>query len=251
MCKFSIIVPCYNIESNVEALFDRLTTDQYANYEVILLDDCSKDDSFDKMRSIAEEQANFSVYQLEKNGGPGLARNLGLKYAKGEYVIFCDSDDEFDINVLSKIERFLSEHPETDMLVSPHYMVKNGKTVSVDMYNKQHGSLMDGGNVILGNLAPWGKVYKSDIIKEHQIEFPARRTGEDICFVVNYVTRCRVIYKFDVQYYGYVLSQTSITHKKAKDSETTFDILQPIYHEYFPNLESRMFAQNHLLTKAK
>lgn len=252
MLKFSIIVPCYNIENSVKNLFDMLSPKNYDDYEVIFVDDCSKDNSFEIMKAMATEYVNFAVYQPEKNGGPGLARNLGLQYARGEYIIFCDSDDKIDTDVLLEIERFLADHAEVDMLVSPHRTLKNGNIASVDAYDKYaHGAQVDKHDVVLGNLAPWGKVYRSDIIKGHQIEFPARRTGEDICFVVNYVTKCNTIYKFDVAYYGYVVSKTSITHKKSKDSETTFDILQPIYHEYFPTLEVRMFAQNHLLTKVK
>lgn len=252
MYKFSIIVPCYNIENSVKELFEMLHSKSYSNYEVIFVDDCSKDNSFETMKTLVSEYSNFSVYRPEKNGGPGLARNLGLKYAQGEYIVFCDSDDKFDIEVLAKIEDFLSEHTETDMLISPHYSVKKKKTSPVNMYKKyKHGSQVDREDVVLGNLAPWGKFYKTDIIKANQIEFPARRTGEDICFVVSYVTKCNVIYKFDISYYGYVIAQSSITHTKSTDTESTFDVLQPIYREHFPSLEIRMFAQNHLLTKAK
>lgn len=252
MCKFSIIVACYNIENSVNELVDMLFSKNYDNYEVIFVDDCSKDNSYEIIKNMTAEYDNFSVYQPEKNGGPGLARNLGLQHARGDYIIFCDSDDKFDISILEKMEKFLIKYPEADMLVSPHYTLKKEKSEIIDMYNKYtHCAQMDRQDVVLGNLAPWGKVYKAEIIKSQKIEFPARRTGEDICFVVNYVTKCNVICKFDVAYYGYVLLQSSITHGKAKDFESTFDILQPIYHEHFPSLEIRMFAQNHLLTKAK
>ena len=84
MYKFSIIVPCYNIENRVKELFDMLSTNKYDNYEVILVDDCSKDNSFEKMKALASERSDFSVYRPEKNGGPGLARNFGLQHAQGE-----------------------------------------------------------------------------------------------------------------------------------------------------------------------
>lgn len=252
MCKFSIIVPCYNIANSVEELFNMLSSKSYKNYEVIFVDDCSKDNSFEIMQNMAVEYSNFKVYQPDKNGGPGLARNLGLQHAEGEYIIFCDSDDQFDISVLEKMEMFLAEHSDADMLVSPHHRIKKKRIDTIDMYKQsKHGTRIDGQDVILGQMAPWGKVYKSEIIRSHQIKFPARRTGEDICFVVTYVTRCNAIYKYDIAYYGYVCSQSSITHGKPKDFESTFDILQPIYHEYFPELEITMFAQDHLLMKAK
>ena len=252
MYKFSIIVPCYNMENDVEKLFDMLSTDSYTNYEVIFVDDCSKDNSFEKMTMLSKTRANFSVYRPEKNGGPGLARNLGLKHAKGEYIVFCDSDDIFDIGALSGIEGYLTEHPEADMLVSPYHTVKNKKYAYVDTYGDyKHDSQVPAHDIIQGSMAPWGKIYKTDIIRFHGIEFPARRTGEDICFVVNYLTKCNVIYKYEVPYYTYVIAQTSITHKKSADVQSTFELLQPIYHEYFPELEIKMFASNHLLTKAK
>lgn len=257
MCKFSIIVPCYNIEKNIVALFEMLSIRNYSDYEVIFIDDCSKDQTFEilsKTQALKKEYKNFRCFQTTRNGGPGIARNLGLKNAMGEYILFCDSDDLFDITILPKLNDFLLEHQDAEMVVFPHQVLKKNKTTQVDKYSSyNNGENVKSKDVVLGNLAPWAKLYKAQTIQETQTEFPARVTGEDTCFVVNYIIHITKIYKMNTCYYSYVRNHTSITHKKGIDfyQKTTFEVLQPIYNKYFPEIEIQMFAKTHLLTRAK
>lgn len=257
MCKFSIIVPCYNIEDSVTNLFDMLSIRDYCDYEVIFIDDCSKDKTFEilcETKLLKEEYKNFRCFQTVQNGGPGIARNLGLVHAVGEFVLFCDSDDLFDIGFLPNLNEFLIKHQDAEMIVFPHRFLKNKKITRIDKYKKYNdGEEVAAKDVVLGNLAPWAKLYKKQIIQEHQIKFPARLTGEDVCFVVNYVIHLNKIYKADCYYYDYVSNRTSIMHKKRTcfNQATTFDVLQPIYNQYFPDIEPQMFAKYHLLTGAK
>lgn len=257
MYKFSIIVPCYNMENNVASLFDMLSIRNYSDYEVIFIDDCSKDQTFEvlcKTQSLKEEYKNFRCFQTAQNGGPGIARNLGLKYATGEYVLFCDSDDLFNLEVLPQLNDFLIKHQDAEMIVFPHQVLKHKKTIQIDRYKSYNdGEEVEAKDIVLGNLTPWAKLYKNQIIQKNQIEFPARLTGEDTCFVVNYIIHLNKIYKMNFYYYGYVSNSSSITHKKGIDfnQKTTFEVLQPIYNKYFPDIEIQMFAKMHLLTRAK
>ena len=257
MCKFSIIVPCYNIEKNVNFLFNMLSVREYSDYEVIFIDDCSRDQTFDvlcKTQPSRSEYRCFRCFQTQQNGGPGVARNVGLEFAEGEYILFCDSDDGFNIDILPKLDTFLSQHQDSDMIVFPHRVLKNGKTAKVDKYKSYDDSAtISPQDIVLGNLAPWAKLYKAQIIRENQLKFPTRWTGEDACFVINYVIHLQKIYKMDYYYYDYIVNRSSITHKKGIDfnQQTTFEILQPIYRKHFPDIEVKMFAKMHLLTKAK
>lgn len=254
MYRFSIIVPCYNIAGNIEALFKMLSPKDFLDYEVIFVDDCSKDNSFDVMKKYVGNYPNYRVLQTEKNGGPGLARNFGLNAASGEYILFCDSDDEFDISCLSVVDSFLTEHPDADMLVFPHEQVRGGKRTRNDTYNAYiDQSLVHRNDVATGCLTPFAKVLKLDLIREKNVYFPGRMTGEDICFVTEYAIYAKSIYKLDIIYYRYIMNPGSITHqyKMPLEIKTTFDILQPIYREHFPEIETIMFANGHLLTRAK
>ncbi len=254
MCKFSIIVPCYNIEPNVPKLFQMLHSRDYTDYEVIFVDDGSKDSSFETMKTLKSDYANYLVFQTVQNGGPGPARNLGIEQAQGEYILFCDSDDEFDIACLPVIDEFLVLHPDADMVVFSHEIIRGGKRIKCDPCSSYaDSSVVPPVDIICGNCAPWAKVYKSSIIKENQIRFPARMTGEDTCFVVNYAVYVKKVYKLNRVFYRYIMNKGSVTHTKRNDfnQKTTFELLQPIYRMYFPEIEIEMFANTHLLTKVK
>lgn len=256
MCKFSIIVPCYNAEKYIPHLFQMLHTDDYTDYEVVFVDDCSKDGTYQLMCEQAERYPHYRVYQMPQNGGPGPARNYGVSVANGENILFCDSDDEFDIGCLSVMDQFLAEHPDADIVVFPHEIVRGKKRILNDTYGKYtNGDRVEICAVICGCPGPVAKIYKKSIIDAHGIEFPKRLTGEDSCFLVNYSVYVKKAYKCDYLYYRYIMNSESITHqhghKKSIVKQSTFEVLYPIFHEHFPEVEVERFVNTHLLTYAK
>lgn len=254
MCKFSIIVPCYNISNHVDHLFKMLCSSDYMDYEVIFVDDCSKDDSYEKMCELKVNYPNYSVYRLSQNGGPGLARNLGLEKAEGKYILFCDSDDEMDILCLRSLDEFLKGKSDADIIASPHKVKRGGSESVVDTYSKVHdGDALNREDLVIGFVGPWAKLYRADVIKKNKLAFPSRMTGEDFCFVVHCAVHALKIYKFDFPYYTYVTNDSSITHtyRGTADVPTTFEILASVYEEHFPQIAVRMFVETHLMTKAK
>ena len=254
MCQFSIIVPCYKMGDNVVQLFEMLHAEDYEDYEVVFVDDCSPDETYARLQKEKEGYSNYFVYQTPKNGGPGPARNFGLSKVKGKYVLFCDSDDVFDSSCLKKMDAFLRAHEDAEMVVFP-LIVKRGESESLnDTYIKyRDGEKMKVSDVVLGNGAPYCKVFVRDIIEKNAITFPKRMTGEDIVFCVTYAGCIQNAYKSGVVYYTYVMNESSITHthKSPLDEPTTFDLLYEIYHEKFPEIEVVRFVDSHLLTKAK
>ena len=254
MCKFSIIVPCYNIAQLVNNMFSMLHTDDYKDYEVIFVDDCSKDESYNKMCQSKNGYENYHVYQTPKNGGPGPARNLGMEKATGEYIIFCDSDDIFDISCLKHINEFIDTHPDADFVVSPHIVVRGKKESIYDSYSKYgDGTVLDNTTVAIGHCGPFAKVYKTSTIKDNDMHFLPRMTGEDVCFVLSYTVKAKKIYKLDLIYYKYIMNSSSITHnhREKLDLPTTFEVLKPVYEEYFQEIVVYKFIEGHLMTKAK
>lgn len=254
MCKFSIIVPCYNIEERVEKLFKMFQCKDYFDYEVIFVDDCSSDDSYDKMEGQIGKFTNYKLFKTEKNGGPGLARNAGLKYAQGDFVMFCDSDDEVNISVLKDIDFFLADHEDADLLVFPYSVKRRGKIGNCDEYSKyKQGDAVRIADVASDSGTPCAKVYRKSITDDNNIQFPARKSGEDKCFVVMYCTCISNAFKMDSIYYTYIMNRMSLTHSAQHEEKiiTTFEILQPVYLTYFPDIVERMYAETYLLTYAK
>lgn len=89
--KVSIIVPVYNAENFLHRTVDSILAQTYENWELLLADDCSTDQSRDIMKSYTDERIH--CFYCEKNSGPAGARNLALRKASGQYIAFLDADD--------------------------------------------------------------------------------------------------------------------------------------------------------------
>lgn len=100
--KVSVIVPIYNVESYIEECLISLINQKFDDYEIVLVNDGTKDDSIKVVKKYIEKYENIRLLNKE-NGGLSSARNYGLKYAKGEYICFVDSDDLVNENYLSNL----------------------------------------------------------------------------------------------------------------------------------------------------
>ena len=112
MFDFSFIIPVYNAGKTIEKCLESIRTQHYENYEVILMDDGSSDDSYEICTRYQDRDNRFRVYH-QNNGGPSVARNKCLDVATGKWICFVDSDDIIDSNYLEKIHKIIVlEEPE-------------------------------------------------------------------------------------------------------------------------------------------
>lgn len=106
MPKFSIIIPVYNVESYIKKCLDSVTRQTFSDYEVIVVNDGTKDNSMDIVKNYPVKIINQS------NKGLSEARNNGVKHATGDYLIFLDSDDYWEKDLLQKVNESLSNKPD-------------------------------------------------------------------------------------------------------------------------------------------
>lgn len=92
---FSIIIPCYNAAKTILTCV-KSALRQSSTTEIIIIDDCSTDGTWDILKALEKEFSNITCSQTPSNGGPGRARNVGLKLAKGDWVLFLDADDTLE-----------------------------------------------------------------------------------------------------------------------------------------------------------
>lgn len=109
MPKFSIIVPVYNVEDYLPRCVDSILNQQYPDFELILVDDGSTDNSSIICDKYANKDNRIRVIHKE-NGGVSTARNIGIENASGEYITFCDSDDYYKDNLLEVAFRYLDDN---------------------------------------------------------------------------------------------------------------------------------------------
>lgn len=111
--KFSIIIPMHNVEKYIISALDSINNQVYKNYECIIVDDHSNDNSLDIVKAYLNKNSNlnFKIFSTSKDKwGPGAARNIALDVACGDYIIFLDSDDSLcSSNVLKNINNELNQ----------------------------------------------------------------------------------------------------------------------------------------------
>ena len=104
--RFSVIIPVYNVESFLERCIESVLSQDYEDYEIIAVDDGSKDSSLEILKSYERKTNKIHIISQE-NKGLGGARNTGIVCAKGDYLVFLDSDDYIKTDMLSSLNSVL------------------------------------------------------------------------------------------------------------------------------------------------
>ena len=235
--KYSIITPMYNSFDLMKRYFQSLKNQTYQNFEVIIIDDSSTDDSYEKMiKYVNELEIDVKVYQTEKNSGPGVARNIGMSKANGQWITFIDNDDWVDENLLKKINNVIIKNDVNCVIYD--YYTSNGKT------NKECRSMYVGEQGVIHitdcikNIRNHsvGKFYKKSCISE--IRYTDLRRCEDVAFVCQAVDACeRVYYLRECLYYYYQRSSSLSNNKNLDETEMikAFCILDDAIGKKYPN----------------
>ncbi|MDD3184946.1 MAG: glycosyltransferase family 2 protein [Anaerostipes sp.] len=214
MDRVSIIVPVYNVEKYLKKCISSIINQTYINWELLLIDDGSTDNSGLICDEFVERDQRIQVYHM-KNHGVAAARNKGLEIAKGKYVFFIDSDDYIDSKYL---EHFLmnssadflcsgyqnrrDEDSESKISVNRYEPLK----ISVSEYKKNYMKYK-----IMRNFVPMVR-FKMNIIQKSKIRFDENvKLGEDVRFNLKYLNNCKEIEVTSYTDYVYWYHQSSAT----------------------------------------
>lgn len=227
----SVIMPVYNAENDVHIAIDSIINQTYKNWELLVVDDCSTDNTCSIVREYEKQDSRICLLQQEKNAGPGYAKNKGLDKAKGQYVTFCDGDDWLEKDAYEKMLAEADENP--DVIIAGFYR---------DIYNK-------GNELIEQNLVcseaflclkkeellskipeidekrlfsyAWNKLYRAEIIKKFSVDFSDKKFGED--------------YDFNVDFFAFaekaVMLEAGVYHYIKKNGESLTERFIPDFFE--------------------
>lgn len=124
---FSIIIPCFDATNFIGKALDEFNKQIYKNFEVICIDDCSNDDTFEFLKSKEKAYSyHLVVMRNDQNVGPGRTRSKGLDVARGKYICFCDSDDWFSENALITLHKKLAETEADLCFIDANRVLKSG-----------------------------------------------------------------------------------------------------------------------------
>jgi len=146
MSKVSIIIANYNCSEFIGEAIHSVINQTFSNWELIVVDDCSTDDSIDKIVQIQKQYDNIKLIKNETNEGPHLSRNKAIEVAGGDYIAVLDADDLMMKNRLEKQVRYLDNHQEVDILHSGYITFGRDKSINlaITSNNEIHQKLFIG-----------------------------------------------------------------------------------------------------------
>lgn len=230
---FSIIVPIYKVEKYLERCVRSILSQQYKDFEIILVDDGSPDNCGEICDSLKEKDNRIKVIH-KKNGGLSSARNAGIKISSGEYLMFVDSDDYWDDD--SGLEQVFSEiqkHPVDYMrmcAINEDYQSGKrtvvGKGYDLEIFMSEDINYTINQIFHSGNQpgSAWSAIIKKDFVLKNQLFFTEGIKSEDVDWIMNVMLHAKSIYYTDACFYVYVKGRTdSITG--TADLKSITDIL--------------------------
>ena len=212
----SIIIPVYNVEKYLDQCLDSVLNQSYADFECILVNDGSTDNSGNICDKWAKKDKRFKVFH-QKNQGVSIARNNGINFAIGEYIYFIDGDDRCKNDIFSNI----STH---DLYLGEYNIVNKYST-----YTKNHTENINKENYALSFLkedlkACIGSFYvKKNILIENNIKFNSKsKYGEDLEFILKIILCSHTILVENKSYVEYIQHSNSTIRKITLDRFDVF-----------------------------
>jgi len=247
MTKVSIIIPVYNTQKYLHECIKSVINQTYKDIEIILIDDGSTDKSGKICEKYSMDDKRIRVFHTSNNG-LSHARNFGIDNSSGEYIMFQDSDDFVELNM---IEDMINEalKKNSDLVICGHkqfFDKPENKIINQNFVMKNYTSRQDFLNNFykyfpVASNSAWGKLYKAKLIKENKLKFiDGLSLIEDLMFNSKYYNKINRILVLDKVYCNYRQVKDSLAHKFT---ENVFDLLD-VYFNEIKSLLSNNYAFN-------
>ncbi|OED29494.1 glycosyltransferase family 2 protein [Methanosphaera sp. WGK6] len=254
--KVSIIIPCYNIESNNYTLFQEMfqslikQTFNNMNMEIIMVDDKSPDNTRKILQNLEKQYSNIKLILLDENNGASNARNQAIKQATSDYIMFLDADDKYCPDFVETAYNTIKKY-DIDFLLSNYIIYMNNTLTKFDTgFNKQIITNNKKDELQYATKFFWTGIYNKSFLIENNIIFPKIGHGDDSLFL----SKCICCTKKDIillnDYYSVIYTADngkSITHTFTKsqleDLINAYTHIIDSYQEYDLN---KVFIQSQL-----
>lgn len=215
MIDISVIIPVYNVEQYLEACLESALKQTKQNIEIICVNDGSKDRSPEILKKYEEKYPQRIQVILQENQGLSVARNVGVKHAKGKYIAFLDSDDEFEVDLLEKLWKKVEEYPydvvafDTNWIYPDHNLIVSSAVQSdkQELTQEDKKKFLIDLNVMAGN-----KLYKKELFEKEDLHFVPNTWFEDVLFTYKLIPNLKSIGCISDAGYRYYQRENSITY---------------------------------------
>jgi len=248
--KISVIVPVYNVEQYLCRCVDSILAQTFPDFELLLIDDGSKDRSGEICDEYAGKDERVRVFHKE-NGGVSSARQFGIEHVSTEYFAFVDSDDFIDKQYLALLFKEINSSQSDIAVCAYHEMGLKGSIIRGDIpYNKNSfikALLLSKEWGVL-----WNKLFKKSIVVNNSISFVGYlHIWEDLAFVIEYLLACSTIsfireplYSYDRTIIGSLTKKDTISYYKEQISAV--NKIESVIQEYN---DSEVFSEELAILK--
>lgn len=213
----SVIIPVYNAQDGIKRCIDSLLNQSFKNFEIILLNDGSKDNSLNILK---EYELKYSFVRVidKQNEGVAVTRNKGILLAEGEYIMFMDNDDFVDSDYIETFYQAIHEK-NLDLVIGGYKRVNQDNQIifSQDIQQSEWSKYII--------MAPWAKVYRTEFLKTNNLEFFDYGIGEDIIFNLAAYKATDKIGLLDYKGYNWYYNSQSISNTSQRGFSPKIDIL--------------------------
>lgn len=230
----SIIIPAYNVDEYLEECVHSLLCQTYTNYEVVIIDDGSTDNTYDVGKRLTVESAKVKLFHQE-NQGVSIARNVGMQKANGEFFIFVDADD---IVAPQYIETLVACVKKSDMgmVGFTSEREKIATKVSLNTVDIQASNMME--SILCeanydGYL--WNKIFQRKIIEKNNLKFQKNIVvWEDLLFVLQYLKNCdKVTISGEKLYYYRYREGSAVNNTRLDKYRSKYEVMEKIKKQNF------------------
>ena len=232
MLKYSVIIPVYNVENYLTRCLDSLLAQNYADLEILLIDNGSKDQSGQICEDYAAKFSNITAYHIP-NKGVSSARNFGLAKAKGEFICFVDADDYLEGNLFSDLDSQLDS--QLDLLVFSYYnsieqnlseITRSAKILPTEGKKDKSDFIALFQELCLTDMmyTVWNKIYRRKFLEEHQIVFESYELGEDVRFNLNVYQHVNTVFLVKSCYYVYISGRVDSAMRQFNPNRMNYQL---------------------------
>lgn len=228
--KLSIIIPMYNCEKYIANCLDSILNSELpkGEYEVVIINDGSKDRGPEIAKSYVSKHKNFK-YLTQENQGQSVARNYGIREAKGEYVWFVDGDDIVDSSVIYTLYRLLCSLKELDILAFKlKCITENNEFISYECVQPsvKHDVIIPGREAILSGYSPssvCALIINKNFIKINSFKFKEGLTQQDVELSYQLFSYAKYVFFSDLSPYIYIHHNNSTSQSKNPQKRIKYE----------------------------
>ena len=223
MPKVSVIVPVYNVENYLAECLDSVVGQSVLDLEILCINDASTDSSLEILQKYADRDSRIKILQNDRNMGLACTRNRGLEAATGEYVLFVDSDDLIDRELLETVITKMGDAEVACFDYQKRNEIGEEKdrhlfALKENMYNARDFFItaVDRNSIIY---SAWSKLYRRDFLVRENLKFTDGILYEDVVFHFLSMMKASKVYCIPKKIYTYRFRSDSIMTKKIKLSD--------------------------------